>query len=74
MRPVDYRKFRLKYLNTPEFSHVKLLLFWPVFGLLFAFVERVGVSNVYTPFTSPWMTISPSVSGLLFRISSGSCF
>ena len=32
MRPVDYRKFRLKYLNTPEFSHVKLLLFWPIFG------------------------------------------
>ena len=49
MRPVDYRKFRLKYLNTPEFSHVKLLLFWPIFGLLFAFVERVGVSDVYTP-------------------------
>ena len=53
MRPVDYRKFRLKYLNTPEFSHVKLLLFWPVFGLLFAFVERVGVSNVYTPIHIP---------------------
>lgn len=53
MRPVDYRKFRLKYRNTPEFSHVKLLLFWPIFGLLFAFVERVGVSNVYTPIHIP---------------------
>lgn len=53
MRPVDYRKFRLKSLNTPEFSHVKLLLFWPIFGLLFAFVERVGVSDVYTPIHIP---------------------
>lgn len=27
----DYRQFRLRKLNTPEFSHIKLLLFWPVF-------------------------------------------
>ena len=25
----DYRQFRLRKLNTPEFSHIKLLLFWP---------------------------------------------
>ena len=31
----DYRQFRLRKLNTPEFSHIKLLLFWPVFGLVF---------------------------------------
>ena len=31
----DYRQFRLRKLNTPEFSHIKLLLFWPVFGLAF---------------------------------------
>ena len=31
----DYRQFRLRKLNTPEFSHIKLLLFWPVFGLTF---------------------------------------
>lgn len=37
---VDYRQFRLRKLNTPEFSHVWLLLFWPVFGLLFSYVER----------------------------------
>ena len=46
---LDYRKFRLRLLNTPAYSHVKLLLFWPLFGLLFAFVERVGVTDVYTP-------------------------
>lgn len=32
---VDYRKFRFSKLSTPEFSHVWLLLFWPVFGLGF---------------------------------------
>lgn len=45
---LDYRKFRPRLLNTPEFSHIKLLLFWPIFGLLFAFVERVGVTDTYT--------------------------
>ena len=37
---VDYRKFRFSKLNTPEFSHVWLLLFWPIFGLGFSYVER----------------------------------
>lgn len=37
---VDYRQFRLRKLNEPEFSHLKLLLYWPLYGLLFAFVER----------------------------------
>ena len=46
---LDYRGFRLRYLNSPQYSHVKLLFFWPLFGLLFAYVERVGVTDVYTP-------------------------
>ena len=30
-KPVtDYREFRLSKLNSPEFKHVKLLLFWSV--------------------------------------------
>ena len=37
---VDYRQFRLNRLNSEPFRHLKLLLFWPVFGLLFLFVER----------------------------------
>lgn len=41
MQPVDYRPFRLSKLNTPEFEHVKLLLFWPLFGLVFMIAERV---------------------------------
>ncbi len=36
----DLRKLRLNNINSPEFSHLKMLLFWPAFGLLFAFAER----------------------------------
>ena len=37
---VDYRELRLHDLNSERFCHLKLLLYWPVFGLLFLFVER----------------------------------
>lgn len=37
---IDYRAFRLSKLNTPEFSHLKLLLFWPFYGLCFLLLER----------------------------------
>lgn len=37
---IDYRQFRLNKLNTPEFSHLKLLLFWPFYGLGFLLLER----------------------------------
>lgn len=36
----DYRQFRLDKLNTDQFRHLKLLLYWPLFGLLFWFAER----------------------------------
>lgn len=50
---VDYRQFRLNKLNTPEFSHIKLLLFWPLFGLLFALAERGGLPVTYHPVYVP---------------------
>ena len=37
---VNYKSFRLNKINTPEFEHVKLLLFWPFFGLAFLTLER----------------------------------
>lgn len=37
---VDYRKLRLSNLSTDTFRHLKLLLFWPLFGLSFLCVER----------------------------------
>lgn len=46
---VDYRKFSLRKLNTEEFCHLKLLFFWPLFGLLFLYVERFYPVTSYYP-------------------------
>ncbi len=48
MQMYDYRKFRLSKLNTPEFEHVKLLLFWPLFGIVFALLEK-AINVTYNP-------------------------
>lgn len=45
----DYRNFRFSKLNTPEFRHLKLLLYWPVFGCFFLFVERLSPVTSYFP-------------------------
>ena len=46
---VNYREFRIHKLNTPEFSHVRLLLYWPIFGLLLLFLERLQPQRNYYP-------------------------
>ena len=43
---IDYRKFRFEKRNSPEFKHLKLLLFWPIYGLVFLVLER-GLSLQY---------------------------
>jgi len=50
---VDYRKLRLSNLNSTEFRHLKLLLFWPVFGLAFLYVERFYPVAQYHPVYCP---------------------
>ena len=37
----DYRKFRFHNLNTPEFSHLKLLLGWVVYFALYVLTESL---------------------------------
>lgn len=46
---VDYRKFRFNKLNTPEFEHLKYLLYWPAYGFLFLMVERLWIRESYFP-------------------------
>ena len=41
---IDYRQFRLSRLNTPQFRHLKLLLFWPIFSLVFWVLDRFGAA------------------------------
>lgn len=48
-KKVDYRKFRLDKLNTPEFEHLKYLLYWPAYGLFFLTVERLWIRASYFP-------------------------
>ena len=44
---VDYRRLRWSNLQSEQFSHLKLLLYWPVFGLFFLLVERGGLPVSY---------------------------
>ena len=37
---VDYRKLRPGNIRSPEFKHLLLLLYWPVYGLAFLLLER----------------------------------
>lgn len=45
---VNYRKLRPSNLNTDTYKHLKLLLYWPLYGLLFLFVERFYPAEHYT--------------------------
>lgn len=38
---VDYRNFRLRKINEPEFSHLKLLLGWVVYFILYFITENL---------------------------------
>lgn len=38
---IDYRKFRLKDINTPQFSHLKLLLGWVVYFAMYFLTENL---------------------------------
>ncbi len=56
---VDYRKFRLRRLNTPAFSHLKFLFYWPVFGILFSALERLWIRESYYPMYCSWDDLIP---------------
>lgn len=46
---VDYHSFRFSKLNTPEFRHLKWLIFWPIYGLVFLTLERLWIRDSYYP-------------------------
>ncbi|MBE6768892.1 MAG: phosphatase PAP2 family protein [Ruminococcaceae bacterium] len=43
----DYRKLRFNNITSDEFRHVLLLLYWPLYGLLFMFAERFYTAPAY---------------------------
>lgn len=46
---VDYRKFRLSRLREPEFSHLKLLLGWVGYFILYFLTENLIPAETCTP-------------------------
>lgn len=55
----DYRAFRLSRLNEPQFRHLKLLLFWPIYGLLFYSLEWLLPNRAYIPMYHPLDDLIP---------------
>ena len=46
----DYRKLRLNNITSPEFRHVLLLIYWPLYLLSFLLLEqRPTVLTIYSP-------------------------
>lgn len=56
---VDYRKLRPNNLTSPEFSHILLLLAWPLFFILFTTLERIYVVDYYHPMYCPLDDLIP---------------
>ena len=56
---VDYRKLRWSNINSEQYKHLKLLLYWPVYGLLFLFVERFYQVDFYYPMYGPLDDLIP---------------
>ncbi len=45
---IDYRKLRLNNISSPQFRHLFLLIYWPLFGIIFFALERVLIMD-YKP-------------------------
>ncbi len=56
---VDYRELRLSNLASDQFRHLLLLIWWPLFGLLFNLTEKGLFTDTYTPIYSPFDDIIP---------------
>lgn len=56
---VDYRKFRLKKINDPEFSHLKLLAGWILYFLAYFLTEQLIPYEACTVIHSPLDDLIP---------------
>lgn len=62
---VNYREFRFSKLNTPEFSHLKLLLGWVVYFALYFLTENLIPIEKCHVIHSPLDDIIPFCEGFL---------
>lgn len=51
-KEVDLKNFKFKKINNDEYKHLKYLIFWPIFGILFFILERVWIRDYYYPVSS----------------------
>ena len=56
---IDYRRLRPGNLCSKEFRHLWLLLYWPLYGLLFYYVELAYPVDYYFPVYSPLDDLIP---------------
>lgn len=57
---IDYRKLRLNNINTTEFRHLWLLLYWALYGFMFRLVEtNLYPADRYTPMYHPLDDLIP---------------
>ncbi len=56
---VDYRKLRLNNINTPEFSHLKLLLGWVGYFILYFLTENLIPAEKCHPIYCPLDDVIP---------------
>ncbi len=49
---IDYRKLRMKNLLSRDYIHLLLLIWWPIYGIAFTYVERYYQVKMYYPIWS----------------------
>lgn len=60
LRPeTDWLRFRPRKLFQPEYRHALLLLFWPIMGLVFSYLERGRQVSYYYPVYTPLDDLIP---------------
>ena len=55
----DLRRLRFSNINSEEFRHLKLLAYWPVFGILFWYAENLYPVRQYNVMYHPIDSIIP---------------
>jgi len=56
---VDYLKLRPTNLFSDEYKHLLLLIWWPIYGILFSLTEKGVFADSYTPIASPLDSLIP---------------
>jgi len=62
----NYKDLRLSNLRSERFKHLLLLLYWPLYGLMFLSVERLIIFDSYHSMYHPFDDVVPFCEWFLF--------